>query len=30
VLKSLGFEKVRMYEASFAEWSNLDDAPMEK
>jgi thiosulfate/3-mercaptopyruvate sulfurtransferase len=29
VLKLLGFDRVRVYDASFAEWGNRDDTPIE-
>jgi thiosulfate/3-mercaptopyruvate sulfurtransferase len=30
VLKLLGYERVRVYDGSFAEWGNRDDTPLEK
>lgn len=30
ILKAVGFEKVRNYEASIYEWSAVDDLPMER
>ena len=30
VLKLLGFDRVRVYDASFAEWGNRDDTPVER
>jgi 3-mercaptopyruvate sulfurtransferase SseA len=29
ILKAVGFDKVRNYEASIYEWSALEDMPME-